>query len=219
MNTVKIELISRGASPAIYLIGDAPSARAARAHVRARCTLAAAIPSNWNGDLSPWYAPKCFKGGDDFAGGADAFLDGVARAVAGFEKDEGIKAQKRALCGYSLAGLCALYGLYACDIFDGAGSASGSMWFDGWLKYMAKSGAQLAGKSVYLSVGDREKNARNIRLARVEQCTRRAAEILESKGARTKFELNNGNHFVDAPLRLARAIDWLCGELGAGSEH
>ena len=37
------------------------------------------ISADWNRDLSPWFAPKVFRGGEDFSGGADAFLQNLAK--------------------------------------------------------------------------------------------------------------------------------------------
>ena len=32
------------------------------------------VSADWNRDLSPWFASKVFRSGEDFSGGADAFL-------------------------------------------------------------------------------------------------------------------------------------------------
>lgn len=209
MHDINIELIRAEEGPIIYMIGDNSAAIKAAEHMKTRCTLAAVAPPDWNGSLSPWPAPKCFREGAAFTGGADAFINQMLEAMPGFEKSNGLYAGRRGICGYSLAGLCALYCLYASDAFDGAASVSGSMWFDGWQDFMESSGADMTGKHVYLSVGDREKLARNERLSKVEKCTIRAREILAAKGADVFFELNPGNHFRDVDLRLARGTDWL----------
>ena len=36
---------------------------------------------DWNGDLSPWPAPKVFRGEEDFSGGADRFADFLEQEV------------------------------------------------------------------------------------------------------------------------------------------
>lgn len=164
---------------------------------------------DWNREMPPWKAEKCFKDGDDFGGGAGEYLAALERIIPEFEKLNGLKPVHRALCGYSLAGLCALYGMYVSDMFDGAASVSGSMWFDGWIEYM-QTHAPLGGNvRAYISVGDREARTRNMRLARVEECSRRAREILEEGGHEAVFELNPGNHFNDPDGRVARGIDRL----------
>lgn len=216
MHDINIELIRAEEGPIIYMIGDNSSAIKAAEHMKTRCTLVAVTPPDWNGSLSPWPAPKCFREGEAFAGGADVFISQMLEDMPGFEKSNGLYADRRGICGYSLAGLCALYCLYASDAFDGAASASGSMWFDGWQDFMEASDADMTGKHVYLSVGDREKLARNERLSKVEKCTIRAREILAAKGADVFFELNPGNHFRDVDLRLARGTDWLQAALSKG---
>lgn len=175
------------------------------------CDAAVALVSvdDWNRELSPWKAEKCFKNGEDFGGGAGEYLAELARAISAFEAENHIGPAHRALCGYSLAGLCALYGLYECGLFDGAMSASGSMWFDGWMEYMEKNAPACGQARVYLSVGDREARTRNPRLAMVEECTRRACEILLAGGHEAVFELNSGNHFNEPHRRIVRGIETL----------
>ena len=164
---------------------------------------------DWNREMSPWKADKCFKGGDDFGGGAGEYIAALCRMIPEFEEKHGIKAAHRALCGYSLAGLCALYGLYFSDMFDGAASVSGSLWFDGWTEYMEKNAPANEKIRAYISVGDREARTRNMRLAKVEECAVRACGILNDGGHEAVFELNPGNHFNDPDGRLARGIDRL----------
>ena len=201
-----IQLLKRGASGTVfYLIGDAEAAE----HVKADAALACVTVSDWNRELSPWKAEKCFRNGEDFSGGAGEFLERLTRKIPEFERNSGLAPAKRAICGYSLAGLCALYALYATDMFDGAASVSGSMWFDGWLDFMRRNAPKKQGMCAYFSVGDLEARTRNRRLARVEACAREAAELLSAQGARTVFELNPGNHFCESALRLARGVDGL----------
>lgn len=188
-----------------YLIADGEAAE----HVKADVTLALMPVADWNRELSPWKAEKCFKNGENFGGGAGEYLTRMKCEIPEFERQSGLASARRAVCGYSLAGLCALYAIYATDIFDGAVSASGSMWFDGWLDFMRRNAPENPGACVYLSVGDREARTRNQRLARVEECTREAAEILAAQGVRVEFALNPGNHFCECGLRLAQGMDGL----------
>lgn len=208
-----IRLFRKGApDTAFYLIAGDDSAE----YVKADATLALVPVADWNGELSPWKAEKCFKNGGDFGGRAGEYLARLARMIPEFERKNGLSTARRAICGYSLAGLCALYALYATDIFDGAASVSGSVWFDGWLDFMRQSAPKKTGACVYLSVGDREAHTRNLRLAKVEECTRETAKIFTAQGAHTEFELNPGNHFFESGLRLARGIDGLFGLMTGG---
>lgn len=194
---------------AMYVIGDAPSSA-----MRPDAAIISLPVDDWNFQLSPWNAEKCFKNGGDFGGGAGEYLKALVRHIPEFEREHGLAPKRRALCGYSLAGLCALYALYVTDMFDGAVSASGSLWFDRWLDFMEENPLRRAGCRAYLSVGDTEARTRNQRLARVEACTRRAAEILIHKGAQAEFYLEKGNHFCEPDARLARGMRRLIYEEG-----
>ena len=164
---------------------------------------------DWNRDLSPWPAKAVF-GNDDFAGCADDFLDAlICRLIPLAEQEAGFTPLWRGLAGYSLAGLFAVYAAYRCDEFTRVASASGSMWYDGWLDYAQRTPLAAAVTHAYFSVGDKEKRTRNARMAAVEDCTRAMADLLASRGARTSFVLNPGNHFTAAQERLSAAIAFL----------
>ena len=122
-----------------------------------------------------------------------------------------IASVSRVIAGYSLAGLFALWSVFQTDIFDRVVSVSGSLWFDGFTDYMRSATPPDGLWRIYLSLGDREKNARNRRIAAVEDCTRQAAEFLRAWNIPVVFEMNQGGHFQDIPDRLARGISQLMG--------
>ena len=164
------------------------------------CRLAVIDGFDWNLDLSPWKAKAAFRQGGDFGGGAESFLAEVIEIAGRFDG-------RRFIAGYSLAGLFALWSVTKTDIFYGAASVSGSMWFDGFSDYMTSAG--LNAERIYFSLGDREKNARDPRLASVETRTREICENVKSRGIETVFELNPGGHFNEPEKRCAKAIEWL----------
>lgn len=174
--------------------------------------LFAADDYDWNADLSPWAAPACFRGGEGFAGNAPQRLKWLLQAVPFVE--EGLSDAPRAVLGYSLAGLFALWAAAQCDLFNMTASVSGSLWFDGFDDYLAAHANRFAGKKVYLSLGDREAKTRNPRLACVQERTEAARELLSAAGAYSIFELNPGNHFAEPAARCARAAAWLMQEQG-----
>jgi len=177
-------------------------------------TLAAVPGLDWNRALTPWPARHAFRGGEDFAGEAAVHLRKLTgETVPAVERHLGFTPRQRGIAGYSLGGLFALYALWQSDAFALAASASGSLWYDGWLDYMREHKPQSTLRRAYISVGDREKKSRDSRLQTVEECSRAAVELLEGLGAETRFELNGGNHFKDAPLRMARALNFIGGEL------
>ena len=77
-------------------------------------------------------------------------------------------------------------------LFGRVASVSGSLWFDGFMDYMRSSVPPNGLRRIYLSLGDREKNARNQRMAAVEDCTRQTAELLCEWNIPVMFEMNTG---------------------------
>ena len=170
------------------------------------CRIAALYDLDWNADLSPWRAKAVFRGQEDFAGNADAYLKKLVDCVIA-EAEAGQTIRRRMIAGYSMAGLFAMYAAARCDCFSGAASASGSMWFGGFIDFL--KGAPRVPERAYFSVGDRERLGRNRTFQSIEECTRAAERILREKGAETTFELNPGGHFSDPVGRLAKGIRWI----------
>lgn len=112
------------------------------------------------------------------------------------------------LGGYSLGGLFALWAAYRTESFDGICAVSPSLWVRGWDAYA--EGRVACADAVYLSLGDKEERARNVRMAAVGDCVRRQASRLTRQLAegKTVFEWNRGGHFDDEPGRMARGLAW-----------
>ena len=213
-NDMELTLVGPAeAAWAVYLMADAEGAGEICGRMAQRDVALVSVGGDWdwNRDLSPWRAPRCVKGGEDFAGGAGAYLARLADAIPGFEAGHGLKIGRRALAGYSLAGLFALYALYETELFDAAASVSGSLWFQDFTEFMRKSETKKPHPRVYFSVGDQEKRTRNPWFSAIEDRTREAADILRARGADATFVLEPGNHFADANPRVARGIDWIAG--------
>ncbi len=101
----------------------------------------------------------------------------------------------------------ALWCGFRTDLFRGLASVSGSLWYDGFADYVRDNEMSPAVRSIYISLGDREKNAKNPRMAAVEEASRAVAALLREKtGLPAVFELNPGGHFRDVPERIARGI-------------
>lgn len=79
---------------------------------------------------------------------------------------------------------------------------------------MEQNAVSPALRKAYFSVGSREKNTKNPRMRRVEDCTGQAARILERQGVETRFEINPGNHFADGAARLRKGLAFLLGPAG-----
>lgn len=169
--------------------------------------LAAYEVKDWNRDLSPWEAPPVF-GKVPFGGGAEETLRFVTERLLPELRTRFPISEDGKLCigGYSLAGLFALWAATRTEAFSGVAAASPSVWFPGWIDYV-KAHLILAEK-VYLSLGDREKRAKNPVMATVGDRIRELNALLQAEHTVT-LEWNQGNHFQDSDLRTAKAFLWL----------
>ena len=144
------------------------------------CILAVPV-SDWDRDLTPWSADPVF--------GKRPFGDGAPVSLRQLE-EAGLLSRRCCLCGYSLAGLFALWAAYQTDALSGAAAVSPSLWYPGWI--------------AYAEMGD---------------AVRAQHALLLSAGIRTALEWNPGSHFVDSDLRMARGIAWMLMEQEKGSER
>jgi len=198
-------LPTEGPSPVVWLHGDAAEAQAL---FDGRCTLVNVAGVDWNRDLSPWPAPKAFRQGEDFAGGAETYLHTLTeQLLPAVEAKLPWPVTSRGIVGYSLAGLFAVHTLYLSDCFDFVGSVSGSLWYDDWLAFALTQ--PLCPARIYLSLGDREHKTRNARMARVKDCTEAVAAHWQAQGIPLRLEWNPGGHFDGPQERLRRALDYL----------
>ena len=154
---------------------------------------------DWNRDLSPWEAPAVF--------GREDFGDGAADTLAEILNLCGDRTRNYYLGGYSLAGLFALWAAGQTDAFSGIAAASPSMWFPGFMEYLAAHPPR--SPRVYLSLGDREEKTRNPVMAAVGNRIRTAEALLQAQGIDCILEWNEGNHFRDADRRTAKAFSWV----------
>lgn len=202
------------AEVAVYLMAGEGRTRAVYECLREKKVALVSVGGDWdwNRDMSPWKAPRCVRGGEDFSGGAGEYLARLIAEMPAFEAENALRPKWRALSGYSLAGLFALYALYKTDLFGGASAVSGSLWFSGWIEFMRAEKPLAERPRVYLSVGDREKRTRNPWFSTIEDRMAEGADILRARGARVRFQIEEGNHFAESDPRVARGIDWLLSE-------
>ena len=174
--------------------------------------LGAVAGVDWDRDMSPWAMDPVFRGGPAYTGGAGAYRKLlVGEILPALEGEGGLRPRRRMIAGYSLAGLFALYALLEGEDFSRGASVSGSLWYPGWMDYLAGRLTGPLPERVYFSLGDREARTRNPKLQPVEENTRRSAELLARAGVETVFESNPGNHFQQPEERTARGIAWLLG--------
>lgn len=168
---------------------------------------------DWDNDMTPWPAPGLYAGDADFRGLAD---DTRARIVSGLLPQlasDGVDTTRLGIAGYSLGGLFSLYTFLNDNRFACVASMSGSLWYEGWLDYLKSldnTHRALDGSFVYLSIGNKEKRAKEKILHSVEDNTVKTADILRSWGMEVEYQLTEGNHFQHAYERVTaglRAID------------
>ena len=165
--------------------------------------------SDWNNDLSPYMASSVFKGTSDFKGNADSFLDYVLNLIKKVVLEESIKPIYKALTGYSMAGLFAVYTLFKTDEFIKVGSVSGSLWYPLFIKFVENNKVLQGISTFYMSLGDKEKKTNNKIMSQVETNSLIIFERIKPQFNNSKFEFNPGNHFKDEDLRIAKCIAYL----------
>lgn len=173
-------------------------------------TVVALPRADWYQDFSPWPAPPLNKRGPAFSGGADAYLAALtAEIIPGAEKALNLRPRRRALAGYSLAGLFSLYALTRSPLFSACACVSGSLWFPGWIEYLERAVFAAAPDYVYLSLGDRESHSRNPLLSTAGQAMEQTLSLLQKRGIPCVFAWNAGGHFENAQGRLRQGIEAL----------
>ena len=213
---------SRAANPhpgLIYFHGAQDGLRLPEKLLEAANTACICISGeDWNRDLTPWPAERVFKRGEDFGGKADDYLALLTeKIIPHTEEALSLQPRFRALAGVSLAGLFSVYAVYRTDLFDRIASISGSLWYDDFLAFMRARRPSGRLERAYFSLGDRERKTGNCRVARVEDCTLEAVQLLrgeldDARGERVVFESNPGNHFADPEGRMEKAFRWLLRE-------
>ena len=165
---------------------------------------------HWNQELSPWPIETVVSRDDRFTGGAPELLPLLTgEVVPQVERLLDAPPTWRCLAGYSLGGLFAVWTAFQTDLFTRILSASGSMWFPGWLEYAYEHQLAAPLQGIYLSVGDKESTSRNAVLQTVGERTQALAQLMADRGIPATFQLNPGNHFKNPPLRVVKGIKWL----------
>lgn len=172
-------------------------------------TLVAIGGLDWNRELSPWACDGAVRDSESIGGQASEFLDELLnQIVPQVESSLPCPPSWRGIAGYSLAGLFSLWSLWQTDAFDRAASASGSLWFPGFIDYAHEHAMAVTPDSAYLSLGKKETKTPNRMMRHVLDDTRAMEELLIERGIPTTLELNPGNHFAQTDLRMARGIHW-----------
>ena len=165
---------------------------------------------DWNNDMTPWFALKLNKYAQDSLGKANDYIKLLLDKIIPKIKNEfNLSIKYFAIAGYSLGGLFAVYSAYKTNLFQRIASASGSFWYPNFIEFVKKNEISTNIDKIYFSLGNRESKVRNQVLATVEENTKELEKIYKSQGIKTIYEENEGNHFKDATLRMAKGIKWI----------
>ena len=172
---------------------------------------------DWNHEMTPWFAPKLNQHDEDCLGKANEYIRELTTEIIPRVEDYIKKNLQKdityyAIAGYSLGGLFAVYATYKTDIFTKVASASGSFWYPNFVEFIKENKMKSEIQSIYFSLGNKESKVRNQVLATVEEHTKAIENIYHSQGIKTIYEENEGNHFHEADLRMAKGIKWILKE-------
>ena len=158
---------------------------------------------DWESELTPWKAPGLKAG--EFAGRAQSFLDILKGDImVNVESSLRISRPKRFIAGVSLSGLFALWASCRTHLFEGVASVSGSFWYDKFTEWFSTK--EYNSSRYYFSLGEKEKDGKNLRLAAVEEETAKIMSTLQANEKEVIFEYNEGNHFGPLIERIEKAI-------------
>ncbi len=173
-------------------------------------TLIAVSSLKWDHDMAPWDCPPLSKLDSPCTGGADDYLELLTgKILPEAEKNINGTPAWRAVSGYSLSGLFAVYALYRTDLFSRAASMSGSLWFPGLKEYIFSNDLKVRPDCLYFSLGDKESRTRNTYLKTTQENTAKIQAFYAEEGIDSVFVLNPGGHYVNGVERTAAGIDWI----------
>lgn len=152
--------------------------------------LIAPVIKDWNSELSPWPA-------DGFGGKGEELEKWILSTMN--------SSHHYIIAGYSLGGLFSLWMYGRHESFVGCISASGSLWFPGWINYLHTINRKAV---VYLSLGRKESKTKNKLMCTVGQNTIETYQYL-SKNNRCIYIEENGGHFTEPDQRMIRGFKWV----------
>ena len=168
---------------------------------------------SWNNDLTPWECPPLYKGDSKCLGYADSYLKEIEKDIIPKIEEYITKELCKTIsyygiAGYSLGGLFALYSGFKTDRFKRIASASGSLWYPNFTDYVKSHKLSNNIDKIYFSLGNKEAKSKIEILSTVEDKTKEIYEYV-SKNINSIYEENEGNHFKDGVLRMAKGIKWI----------
>ena len=155
---------------------------------------------NWNQEMTPWKDLE-------YEGKANCYIEELTKKIIPqIERALDGKPAYYIIAGYSLGGLFALYSLYKTDCFKKAVSISGSLWYPHLIDFIQNNQMIRVPQKIYLSLGNQEKNTKNEILKQVQEKTETIYQFYKSQKMNIIYELNEGGHFKDGNIRVAKGI-------------
>ena len=109
--------------------------------------------------------------------------------------------------GYSLAGLFVLWAAYQTNLLEGIAAVSPSVWFPKFVDFVHNN--KILTNRVYLSLGDKEAKTRNQILSQVANDIYDVYCSLRDHRLSSIIVWNEGSHFKEPALRMAKGFAWL----------
>ena len=148
---------------------------------------------NWYDDLTPWPS-DISKGKGDIL--VNKILD-ILTTIINFKYTNLIA------CGYSLAGLFAIYLVSKSSLFNKVIACSASLWYPNFISYFKSLDLRLI--NIYLSIGKKEISKK---YGNMVDITNKFYLDLKDK-YNIHFELNDGNHYSDSNYRLFKGLFYI----------
>ena len=184
------------------------------------------LVNDWDRFLTPWQVSECLKD-RNFSGDGGLLLKKIRDEIIAVIDDKYPSHKDIYIAGYSLAGLFSLWAYYEEGRFAGAMSASGSLWYPGWDKYIEekkiKEACECGGNvrksakrkaKIYLSLGNKENKSKNQYMSQVLKKTDLQQQLLreDDNVESVTFVTEEGGHFTNVWDRIVRGMVWLLGQ-------
>ena len=170
--------------------------------------------SQWNTLLAPWDTPKNFPKYLRCQGGAKDFLKTlIENIVPQIQAHLSHPCGLQTIAGYSLAGLFSVFAMCQWDQVAGVCAVSGSFWYPDFQAWFLEHIPTHLPRCVYFSTSEKEWDSKNSRLSSLKFTLETMEKSLAQKGVKTICQINSGNHFQNATLRLATGIEWMLNHL------
>lgn len=202
-------------APVVYVVDSAEHPfDIAGVATKAQAAVVSIPVSDWNDSLTPWPAAGFYESDPEFGGhGGETLRKLIDEAIPGIESRLGIAPKRRAICGYSLGGLFALYAFVDETLFDACACISGSLWYEGWMEHIRQIGpkedAHAGRRFAFLSVGKKERKSGLPLFRCVEDNMMECSAILAECGCETSTVVGPGNHMQHIDERFGKAFEAL----------